>query len=166
MAKQEIDDMRQMTPMGRRIESGSFGVIDDEIGSHDFDEQEYEIVRRVIHSTADFEFKHLVKFGNHAIEAGIEALRGGLEKDPRSDLLHYYLGKAYERKGRPEDAIEYYERAIETNPEFEDALVCLATLYEKAGMRHKSVEIWQRVLSTTPDAAPRERIKAHIMELL
>ena len=78
----------------------------------------------------------------------------------------FYLGKAYERKGRQEDAIEYYERAIETNPEFEDALVCLATLYEKAGMRRKSVEIWQRVLSTTPDASSRERIKSHIMELL
>jgi tetratricopeptide (TPR) repeat protein len=100
------------------------------------------------------------------LDEAIEALKGGLEKDPRSDLLHYYLGKAYERKGRPEDAIEYYEQAIETNPEFEDALVCLATLYEKAGMRRKSVEIWQRVLSTTPDAAPRERIKSHIMELL
>jgi len=100
------------------------------------------------------------------LDEAIEALQGGLEKDPRSDLLHYYLGKAYERKGRPEDAIEYYEQAIETNPQFEDALVCLATLYEKAGMRRKSVEIWQRVLSTTPDAAPRERIKSHIMELL
>ena len=100
------------------------------------------------------------------LDEAIEALQGGLEKDPRSDLLHYYLGKAYERKGRAEDAIEYYEQAIETNPEFEDALVCLATLYEKAGMRLKSVEIWQRVLSTTPDASSRERIKSHIMELL
>jgi tetratricopeptide (TPR) repeat protein len=100
------------------------------------------------------------------VDEAIEALQGGLQKDPRSDLLHYYLGKAYERKGRAEDAIEHYEQAIETNPEFEDALVCLATLYERAGMRRKSVEIWQRVLSTTPDASSRERIKFHIMELL
>ncbi len=111
--------------------------------------------------------EHAIKFTETCLrEDAIEALQGGLEKDPRSDLLHYYLAKAYERKNRPEDAIEYYEQAIETTPEFEDALVCLATLYEKAGMRHKSVEIWQRVLSTTPDAAPRERIKSHIMELL
>lgn len=77
MTKDIIDDMRQMTSMGRQIESGSFGVIDAEIGFHDFDEQEYEIVRRIIHSTADFEFKHLVKFGNNAIKVGIETLRGG-----------------------------------------------------------------------------------------
>jgi tetratricopeptide (TPR) repeat protein len=100
------------------------------------------------------------------VDEAIEALRDGLEKDPRSDLLNYYLGKAYERKGRTEDAIDYYEQAIETNPEFGDALVCLATLYERTGMRRKSVEIWQRVLSTTSDASSQERIKSHIMELL
>jgi tetratricopeptide (TPR) repeat protein len=100
------------------------------------------------------------------VDEAIDALQDGLKKDPRSDLLNYYLGKAYERKARTEDAIEYYEHAIETNPEFEDALVCLATLYERAGMRRKSVEIWQRVLSTTADASSRERIKSHIMELL
>jgi tetratricopeptide (TPR) repeat protein len=100
------------------------------------------------------------------VDEAIKALQDGLEKDPRSDLLNYYLGKAYERKGQAEDAIEYYEQAIETNPEFEDALVCLATLYERSGMRRKSVEIWQRVLSVTGDASSRERIKSHIVELL
>ncbi|GAB1541361.1 cobalt-precorrin-8X methylmutase [Scytonema sp. NUACC21] len=53
----------------------SFAVIDCEIGDHDFSSAEYAIVRRVIHSTADFEFKHLVKFSDNAIEAGIEAIR-------------------------------------------------------------------------------------------
>ena len=99
------------------------------------------------------------------VDGAIEALQAGLEKDPRSDLLNYYLGKASERKGRVEEAIQHYEQAIDTNPEFDDALVCLATLYEREGMRRKSVEIWQRVLSTTHDASSRERIKSHIMEL-
>ena len=70
-------DMRQMTGMGRRIESGSFGVIDAEIGPHDFDAREYEIVRRVIHATADFEYKHLMRLSADAIDRGIAALRGG-----------------------------------------------------------------------------------------
>ena len=75
----EKNDMRQMTGMGRKIENGSFQVIDDEVGFHDFDEEEYEIVRRVIHSTADFEYKFLMKFGNDAINAGIKALVGGAD---------------------------------------------------------------------------------------
>ena len=52
----------------------SFAVIDREIGEHNFSQAEYAIVRRVIHSTADFEFKHLIKFSPKAIAAGIAAI--------------------------------------------------------------------------------------------
>ena len=53
----------------------SFALIDREIGEHNFSSAEYAIVRRVIHSTADFDFKHLIRFSPEAIEAGIAALR-------------------------------------------------------------------------------------------
>lgn len=56
----------------------SFAIIDREIGEHNFNPAEYAIVRRVIHSTADFEFKHLIRFSPGAIEAGITALRQGV----------------------------------------------------------------------------------------
>jgi precorrin-8X/cobalt-precorrin-8 methylmutase len=52
----------------------SFALIDQEIGEHNFSPAEYAIVRRVIHSTADFEFKQLIRFSLGAIEAGIAAL--------------------------------------------------------------------------------------------
>ena len=53
-------------------------MIDDEIGEHSFSPQEYEIVRRVIHSTADFDFKQLLEFSPHAIASGIEAIIQGV----------------------------------------------------------------------------------------
>ncbi|MFH7025952.1 MAG: cobalt-precorrin-8X methylmutase [Heteroscytonema crispum UTEX LB 1556] len=53
----------------------SFAVIDQEIGEHNFNSAEYAIARRVIHSTADFEFKDLIRFSPGAIAAGISALR-------------------------------------------------------------------------------------------
>ncbi len=53
----------------------SFAVIDREIGAHNFSPDQYAIIRRVIHSTADFEFKELIKFSPQAIVAGIAALR-------------------------------------------------------------------------------------------
>lgn len=53
----------------------SFAVIDREIGSHNFSPAQYAIIRRVIHSTADFEFKQLIEFSPGAIAAGIAALR-------------------------------------------------------------------------------------------
>lgn len=53
----------------------SFAVIDREIGAHNFNPDQYAIVQRVIHSTADFEFKQLIRFSPDAIAAGIAALR-------------------------------------------------------------------------------------------
>lgn len=76
-AARQPNDMRQMTGLGRRIETGSFDVIDNEIGPHDFDSRQYEVVRRVIHATADFEYKHLMRFGPDAIDRGIAALKAG-----------------------------------------------------------------------------------------
>jgi precorrin-8X/cobalt-precorrin-8 methylmutase len=69
--------MRQMTARGRAIEEGSFGVIDREAGPHEFTSAEWQIVRRVIHATADFEFKLLMRFHPDAVRAGITALRTG-----------------------------------------------------------------------------------------
>jgi len=52
----------------------SFAIIDQEIGAHSFSPDEYAILRRVIHSTADFEFKELIRFSANVIEAAIAAL--------------------------------------------------------------------------------------------
>ena len=59
------------------IESKSFDIIDHEAGSHGFDDFQWTIVRRMIHTTADFEFKDMVRFHPRSISAGIEAIRGG-----------------------------------------------------------------------------------------
>lgn len=53
----------------------SFAVIDREIGPHSFSPEAYAVVRRVIHSTADFEFKQLLHFSDDAIEQGVAALQ-------------------------------------------------------------------------------------------
>ncbi|MGI0487009.1 cobalt-precorrin-8X methylmutase [Pantanalinema rosaneae CENA516] len=56
----------------------SFAVIDREMGDHSFNPREYAIVRRVIHSTADFEFKELIRFSPSAIDGAIAALQQGV----------------------------------------------------------------------------------------
>lgn len=70
-------DMRQLTALGRSIEDDSFAVIDREAGAHGFSPAEWAVVRRVIHATADFELKELVRFHRDPIARGIAALRGG-----------------------------------------------------------------------------------------
>jgi precorrin-8X/cobalt-precorrin-8 methylmutase len=72
-----MNDMRQMTALGRSIEEGSFAIIDAEAGTHAFGPDQWQVVRRVIHATADFEFKDLMRFHPQAVSAGVSALRRG-----------------------------------------------------------------------------------------
>lgn len=52
----------------------SLAIIDREMGEHAFSPAEYEIVRRVIYATADFEYQHLIRFSERALQAGAAAL--------------------------------------------------------------------------------------------
>jgi precorrin-8X/cobalt-precorrin-8 methylmutase len=76
-----MSDMRQMTEKGRSIEDGSFAIIDAEVastlGPHGFAPDDWQVVRRVIHATADFEFARLMALTPTAVAAGVRALRGG-----------------------------------------------------------------------------------------
>ena len=67
------------TEKGQSIEDQSMEIIEREIGSHQYDELEWPIVRRVIHATADFDFANDNKiiFHKDAIKRGIDALRKG-----------------------------------------------------------------------------------------
>lgn len=67
------------TKKGQSIEDASMQMIEDEIGSHPYNEKEWPIVRRIIHSTADFDFadKNRIIFHKDAIESGMKALKNG-----------------------------------------------------------------------------------------
>jgi len=67
------------TKKGQSIEDASMQMIEDEIGSHPYNEKEWPIVRRIIHSTADFDFagKNKIIFQKNAIESGMNALKNG-----------------------------------------------------------------------------------------
>ncbi len=62
---------------GRQIEEESFRIIDAEIGDHGFSPAEWEIARRVVHATGDFEYAGLMRFRPKALASGIAALRQG-----------------------------------------------------------------------------------------
>jgi len=67
------------TRKGQTIEDESMQIIENEIGPHSYNEQEWPIVRRVIHSTADFDFArdNKIIFHKDAIKNGLEALKNG-----------------------------------------------------------------------------------------
>lgn len=61
----------------QEIENLSFEIIEAEAGSHGFDEQHWSVVRRMIHTSADFEYIKTVRFSDSAVEKGIAAIQKG-----------------------------------------------------------------------------------------
>jgi precorrin-8X/cobalt-precorrin-8 methylmutase len=59
------------------IEKRSFEIITEELGDKTFPEETDSIVKRVIHTTADFEYADLIEFKNDAVAKGLEALAAG-----------------------------------------------------------------------------------------
>ncbi len=59
------------------IEALSFRIIDEEAGPHAFAPGEWSVIRRMIHTSADFEYLHTTRIHPRAIEAGVAALHSG-----------------------------------------------------------------------------------------
>lgn len=61
------------------IEEKSMQIIEAEMGgkAKSFNAPELAVVKRVIHTTADFEYADLLLFSAGALDAGIEAFKGG-----------------------------------------------------------------------------------------
>lgn len=59
------------------IQRESFRIIEAEVGAHGLSPEEWLVVRRVIHSTGDFEFTRLLRFHPHAFAAAREAICNG-----------------------------------------------------------------------------------------
>lgn len=59
------------------IEQLSFQTIDGEAGDHGFSAEQWPVVRRVIHTSADFEWQQMIRLHPQAIASGVAALRSG-----------------------------------------------------------------------------------------
>jgi precorrin-8X/cobalt-precorrin-8 methylmutase len=59
------------------IEALSFRIIEQEAGAHGFGPRRWQVVRRMIHTSADFEYLDTARFHEDAIDAGLEAIQQG-----------------------------------------------------------------------------------------
>ena len=59
------------------IESLSFNIIESEAKNHNFTYDKWQIVRRMIHTSADFEYLKSVRFSDNAVDLGIKAILNG-----------------------------------------------------------------------------------------
>lgn len=66
-----------ISPM--EIEKHSMEIIAEKLRDREFDPENESVIKRVIHTTADFDFADMLVFSEHAVQKGIEALRGGCD---------------------------------------------------------------------------------------
>lgn len=68
-------DSLNMKP--EEIEAESFRIIDSEAGEHGWPAAEWQIVRRAIHTTADFEYASSMMLSTGVVDKAINALKSG-----------------------------------------------------------------------------------------
>ena len=61
------------------IEKRSFEIITEILGDTKLEPENELVIKRVIHTTADFEYVQNLVFSDHAVRKGIEALRSGCD---------------------------------------------------------------------------------------
>ena len=66
-----------MKPM--EIEQRSFEIITELLGDRVLDPENELVIKRVIHTTADFDYADNLTFSDHAVRKGIAALKGGCD---------------------------------------------------------------------------------------
>ena len=72
---EKMKELSQVLPS--EIEARSFEIITEELGERTFPEKEAPIVKRVIHTTADFEYADSLVFSPGAVDKALEALKNG-----------------------------------------------------------------------------------------
>lgn len=69
--------IQQIKPM--EIEKRSFEIITQLLGDRKLDPENEAVIKRVIHTSADFDYADNLVFSPHAVTAGIQALKGGCD---------------------------------------------------------------------------------------
>lgn len=61
----------------QQIETLSFKIIEGEAKVHGFDDRHWPVVRRMIHTSADFDYIQSIRFSEKAVEKGVKAIQKG-----------------------------------------------------------------------------------------
>lgn len=85
------------------------------------------------------------------IKARMEFLKKQLAASPDNYRYHFELANLYAESGKEDDAIASYERALEINPKYIEALVNLGSLHSDRGELDEAVEKLEKALALDPE---------------
>ena len=103
------------------IEKRSFAIITELLGDTTLDPENELVIKRVIHTSADFDYVQNLVFSEHAVAKGIEALRGGCDIVTDTQMARAGINKTILSKlggqvhcfmSDPDVALEAKERGV------------------------------------------------------
>jgi tetratricopeptide (TPR) repeat protein len=80
-------------------------------------------------------------FSRCQYDQAIDQLRSGIELEPNYWFAHYFLGRAYEQKGRLPEAISEFQRAVELEKDNAENWANLGHAYAQSGKRAEAQKI-------------------------
>jgi len=83
-------------------------------------------------------------------QSGITLWQDSISKQQDSALVYSLLGNEYRHRGRYDEAIEQYRRAIEVDPTYENACNSLGGMYGMTGRTAMAIKTFERCLESTP----------------
>lgn len=78
----------------REIEERSFQLITEELNGRVFPKEQEDIIKRVIHTSADFEYADSLVFSENAVEQALDALRNGADIVTDTQMVKAGIHKA------------------------------------------------------------------------
>ncbi|MBI4745155.1 MAG: precorrin-8X methylmutase [Deltaproteobacteria bacterium] len=90
---QQSSVSRNFRPDG--IEKESFRIIDEALRGYNIGELEYPVVRRIVHTTTDFEYAASMRFSKGAVQAGVDALKKGCSIVTDVDMVKSGILQSY-----------------------------------------------------------------------
>lgn len=99
-------------------------------------------------------------------DAALRYVEKGLMQNPDFPPLCNLLGIIYENKGKYDEAIVYYEKAVSvlTEPEVSH-LINMGRVYSKMGQKNKALDILEKALGKSMSEAEKKQIRAMIKEV-
>ncbi|MDK2971102.1 MAG: hypothetical protein PWP23_857 [Candidatus Sumerlaeota bacterium] len=78
---------------------------------------------------------------------------------------YYNLGVKFAQEENWSEAILYFKRSVELDPELTDAIYNLAICYEKTGHTPQARSTWEVYIGSVGDSSETFRVKEHLKEL-
>ena len=119
-------------------------------------EKSIEVFNRLIEvegSARSYAFLGLSYRNLGRFDEATQQFRHGLKIDPKNGLCLFNLGYIAERQGDAASAESYLQRAIQTNPDFADALLELANLRIAEKKPQEAVEVLRHYVKVSHDPA-------------